>query len=811
MADTPQRQETPQQTATPSPLKQGAAIGGWLCFGLGALIMYWSVWAFLLYVPLFFVAFVLSITAMAQRRIVLGIVLLLATIVVPLIEWFTLAAVRTTRFLDKIGAPRVNAFNRQPGTAFLTPPPSRAASPTVYFTSPQSQASVSNQHQLVEPAQTANDAEQQTRDRLLAEPLEKMHAWGMRVANSGLLAANPITPPAFSPDGGSVAFAQAINGSATLVVYRLRDHQPIKRWQPTAVPKMVAWSPDGERLAYRADDGLHISEISTGKDILLPIGGFGMPTEPLVWKSRDELIDLGDSIYTLDLDSLRVTRADYPRNMPDAADRRWAAFRLLFPSPRDHPLCKLEQILLNSGTLRYRGQISNPQFLFLSERDNSYAQALVENFDNASYFNSPDLHHILVAKDNSLLHLMLGPRPAPTLTYRINIRPRDFDRQNYYPFDKYLQLRVPFWAQVCSPVTNPLNGKLIGANVNDLKGRVRVIQWNEEYAIVRVALELKSFSEGDVVTGISSEQWNDPFGNAAYQLGDAWAPLNPAQEFLGRAQQGNVLRRMPQPTSGPEEAVVNRGSHESPTEGSRPVTEEAFPGEKFPQTRRQVLTENELTSWSTADIQYAINEIFARHQAEFPTQEISKNFAQFAWYHPQHGATFDKIEASLPPIERDNVQVLGAVRNARKSGSVTGQKQSAAADQQTVTPERARTMPSWKGPWSGTILTSPLRGGSITQLHCVIVLNIAGQPQTVHLSGQNYQFHGYPQNMRVSTVNVGRAEFVCSDPNSSREHKFTLLPLNGSQTASVLLQATDNGQIVFTGAGTLKQLSPRPR
>src|ERR1043166_5097282 len=83
---------------------------------------------------------------------------------------------------------------------------------------------------------------------------------------------------------------------------------------------------------------------------------------------------------------------------------------------------------------------------------------------------------------------------------------------------------------------------------------------------------------------------------------------------------------------------------------------------------------NELPSLSTADIQYAINEIFARHQAEFPTQEISKNFAQFAWYHPQHGATFDKIEASLPPIERDNVQVLGAVRNARKSGSVTGQK-----------------------------------------------------------------------------------------------------------------------------------------
>ena len=45
-------------------VKQGAVIGGWVCFGVGILFMVHSLCAFIFYVPLFLAAFVLSIVAM---------------------------------------------------------------------------------------------------------------------------------------------------------------------------------------------------------------------------------------------------------------------------------------------------------------------------------------------------------------------------------------------------------------------------------------------------------------------------------------------------------------------------------------------------------------------------------------------------------------------------------------------------------------------------------------------------------------------------------------------------------------------------
>jgi len=64
-------------------VKQGAIIGGWVCFGVGILFMVHSLWAFIFYGPLFFAAFVLSIVAMAQRRIGGGLALLLCCVIIP--------------------------------------------------------------------------------------------------------------------------------------------------------------------------------------------------------------------------------------------------------------------------------------------------------------------------------------------------------------------------------------------------------------------------------------------------------------------------------------------------------------------------------------------------------------------------------------------------------------------------------------------------------------------------------------------------------------------------------------------------------
>ena len=89
-------------TISQSPgIQQGAVIGGWLCFILGMGVMYLSLWAFIIYVPLFLVGFILSIIAMAQRRIIGGIALLLITLIVPPVLWFCTAMIRGDQFMKK--------------------------------------------------------------------------------------------------------------------------------------------------------------------------------------------------------------------------------------------------------------------------------------------------------------------------------------------------------------------------------------------------------------------------------------------------------------------------------------------------------------------------------------------------------------------------------------------------------------------------------------------------------------------------------------------------------------------------------------
>lgn len=82
--------------------QQGAIVGGWICFFLGVGVMFASLWAFWFYVPLLLVAFILSVAAMSQRRVLGGVILLLTTLAVPPVEWFVLAAKRTHDFAENV-------------------------------------------------------------------------------------------------------------------------------------------------------------------------------------------------------------------------------------------------------------------------------------------------------------------------------------------------------------------------------------------------------------------------------------------------------------------------------------------------------------------------------------------------------------------------------------------------------------------------------------------------------------------------------------------------------------------------------------
>jgi hypothetical protein len=91
-------------------------------------------------------------------------------------------------------------------------------------------------------------------------------------------------------------------------------------------------------------------------------------------------------------------------------------------------------------------------------------------------------------------------------------------------------------------------------------------------------------------------------------------------------------------------------------------TPKELPGERFPETRLRVLTSVDLSRFDQSSIQYAINELFARHGASFPEGELRRNFERFSWYRPRPGVDFDAIERDFSTIEKANLQVLAEHR-----------------------------------------------------------------------------------------------------------------------------------------------------
>jgi hypothetical protein len=94
----------------------------------------------------------------------------------------------------------------------------------------------------------------------------------------------------------------------------------------------------------------------------------------------------------------------------------------------------------------------------------------------------------------------------------------------------------------------------------------------------------------------------------------------------------------------------------------------AMAGERYPETRLQLLRPADLMDMNLNDLRYAINEMYARRGAVFKNAEIAKSFTSKEWFKPRPGVTFQEIEAEFSNIEADNLRLLGKERD-RKAAS----------------------------------------------------------------------------------------------------------------------------------------------
>jgi hypothetical protein len=90
-------------------------------------------------------------------------------------------------------------------------------------------------------------------------------------------------------------------------------------------------------------------------------------------------------------------------------------------------------------------------------------------------------------------------------------------------------------------------------------------------------------------------------------------------------------------------------------------------GERFPETRTRLLRTDEIRDWSEGKLRYAINEIYARHGADFTDRDIKRQFARFPWYQPRRGKSYDATETEFTDIEKQNLDLLGTLRDTRRA------------------------------------------------------------------------------------------------------------------------------------------------
>lgn len=76
-------QDETEQKEVKTNVKQGALIGAWVCLVIGLLLNIITNFLFFVYVPLYLAAFILAIVAMAQKRVLGGLIALLLCVLLP--------------------------------------------------------------------------------------------------------------------------------------------------------------------------------------------------------------------------------------------------------------------------------------------------------------------------------------------------------------------------------------------------------------------------------------------------------------------------------------------------------------------------------------------------------------------------------------------------------------------------------------------------------------------------------------------------------------------------------------------------------
>lgn len=88
-------------------------------------------------------------------------------------------------------------------------------------------------------------------------------------------------------------------------------------------------------------------------------------------------------------------------------------------------------------------------------------------------------------------------------------------------------------------------------------------------------------------------------------------------------------------------------------------------GERYPETRLDKIDPADVSAMTDAQLNFAINEIYARHGLVFGEMNLRKHFLGLGWYKPKPDLSGDEVAQTFSKLETANADALAYERTAR--------------------------------------------------------------------------------------------------------------------------------------------------
>jgi len=163
--------------------------------------------------------------------------------------------------------------------------------------------------------------------------------------------------------------------------------------------------------------------------------------------------------------------------------------------------------------------------------------------------------------------------------------------------------------------------------------------------------------------------------SCSYDVASKQVEPTPGQPMAGSAMADSSTADQDQSQLGAtqeqeQEPAAPDSSAKNEQDANMDTAEDAeLPGEKFPATRLDQLTVPDVNESSLSEITYAINEMYARHGADFKDKKVADQFSEFSWYKRRSGVTLADAEVEFSDLEKQNLKVLERCRDAKIAAS----------------------------------------------------------------------------------------------------------------------------------------------